>query len=95
MVAAAPIIAGYAIVLTVQIPYVSIVSFLHFNIFSAYFLITFQSPGIAILININIIIIINFNWLTRGGSNAVYIYTQTVNRMLRTEQRYIKIKIGN
>jgi hypothetical protein len=57
MVPVAPIINGITFVFTFHMRCISIVRFLYFRIFSAYFLITFLSPEIT-SINIHIIIII-------------------------------------
>ena len=52
MVPVAPIITGITLVFTFHMHYISIVRSLYFKIFSASFLITFLSPGIAASINI-------------------------------------------
>jgi hypothetical protein len=58
MVPVAPVITGITLVFTFHMHCIYIVSSLYFKIFSASFLITFLSPGIAIIIIIIIIIII-------------------------------------
>jgi len=58
MVPVAPIITGITLVFTFHMRCISVVSSLYFKIFSASFLITFLSPGIATSIIIIIIIII-------------------------------------
>ena len=52
MVPVAPIIIGINFAFTFHVRFISIVRSLYFKIFSASFLITFLSPGIAISINI-------------------------------------------
>ena len=59
MVPVAPIITGITFVFTFYMRCISIVRSLYFRIFSASFLITFLSPGIATFIIIIIIIIIS------------------------------------
>ena len=54
MVPVAPIITGITLVFTFHMRCVSIVRSLYFKIFSASFLITFLSPGIATSINMHV-----------------------------------------
>jgi len=54
MVPVAPIITGITFVFTFYMRCISIVRSLYFRIFSASFLITFLSPGIATSINIHV-----------------------------------------
>ena len=55
MVQVAPIITGITLVFTFHMRCVSIVRSLYFEIFSAYFLITFLSAGIATSINMHVL----------------------------------------
>jgi hypothetical protein len=54
MVPVAPIITGITLVFTFYFRCISIVRSLYIKIFSASFLITFLSPGIAISINVHV-----------------------------------------
>jgi len=60
MVPVAPFITGITFVFTFHMHYISIVRYLYFRIFSAFFLITFLSPETATSINIHTIIL-NYN----------------------------------
>ena len=55
MVPVAPIITGITLVFTFHMRCISIVRSLYFKIFSASFLITFLSPGIATSINMHVL----------------------------------------
>ena len=55
MVPVAPIITGIILVFTFHMRCISIVRSLYFKIFSASFLITFLSPGIATSINVHVL----------------------------------------
>ena len=54
MVPVAPIITGITLVFTFHMRCISIVRYFYFKIFSASFLITYLSPGIATSINMNV-----------------------------------------
>ena len=55
MVPVAPIITGITLVFTFHMRCISVVRSLYFKIFSASFLITFQSPGVATSINMHVL----------------------------------------
>jgi len=55
MVPVAPIIIGITLAFTFHMRCISIVRSLYFKIFSAYFLITFLSPGIVTSVNMHVL----------------------------------------
>jgi hypothetical protein len=63
MVPVAPIFTGITLVFTFHIRCIYIVRSLYFKLFSASFLVTFLSPGIATSINIHVPYYYFFLWL--------------------------------